>query len=187
MRVIAGKAKGHRLKPPEGMDIRPTSDRIKESIFNILQTAIIDAIIVDLFSGTGNLGIEALSRGAARAYFVDKSPNSIKIIKENLSKTQLTTGSEILAVDAITAIKKLNQIKINADIIFMDPPYNKDLVQTVLEEIDSNNILKSDGIVIVEHDKKDVLKAEIGQLICYRKKDFGNTSISFYHLREDRV
>ncbi|KAB3533126.1 16S rRNA (guanine(966)-N(2))-methyltransferase RsmD [Alkaliphilus serpentinus] len=185
MRVIAGKAKGHRLKPPEGLDVRPTSDRVKESIFNIIQLDVLDAIIVDLFSGTGNLGIEALSRGASKAYFVDKSPNSIKIIKENLLKTKLQDHSEILTSDAIAAIKKLMDGNIKVDIVFMDPPYCKDLIEPVLIEIEQSKILKHNSIIVVEHDKKDFIQEEIGQIICYRRKNFGNTSISFYHLRED--
>ncbi len=186
MRVISGKARGHKLKPPEGMDIRPTSDRVKESIFNIIQNYIMDSIVVDLFAGTGNLGIESLSRGAEKAYFVDQSRNSINIIKYNLEKTRLISSSEIITTDVLSGIRRLVGQGVKADVIFMDPPYNKGLITQTLDLIVENKLLKTSGIIVVEHDKNDDIPEEMTQLICTRKNNYGNTNISFYQLREDK-
>ncbi|SCY85170.1 16S rRNA (guanine(966)-N(2))-methyltransferase RsmD [Alkaliphilus peptidifermentans] len=185
MRIIAGKAKGHRLMPPKGIDIRPTSDRVKESIFNVLQATVIDSIVIDLFSGTGNLGIEALSRGAEKAYLVDQSPQSINVIEENLLKTRQTEFAEVIKSDAVSAIIKLTQIKVRADLIFMDPPYGKDLIIPTLEAISTNGLLKKEGIIVVEHDKDDPPPEVVSELVQYRSKKFGNTCVSFYRLREE--
>ncbi|WP_026476453.1 16S rRNA (guanine(966)-N(2))-methyltransferase RsmD [Alkaliphilus transvaalensis] len=185
MRVISGKARGHRLKPPEGMDVRPTSDRVKESVFNIIQDYLIDGIIVDLFAGTGNLGIESLSRGAQKAYFVDESRKSVEIIKYNLEKTRLKEGAEILTIDALSGIKRLAHQNVKADVIFMDPPYSRGLVSQALDLIAEHKLLKVDGIIVAEHDKNDEVPEGNQLLICTRRKDYGNTSISFYQLREE--
>jgi len=147
MRVISGIARGHRLKPPEGMDIRPTSDRVKESIFNIIQNYIIDGTVVDLFAGTGNLGIESLSRGAQKAYFVDQSRKSVEIIKYNLEKTRLISLAEIISADVSSGIKRIALKNIQADVIFMDPPYGKGLINKTINLIETNNLLKPSGLL----------------------------------------
>lgn len=185
MRVIAGKARGHRLKPPEGTDIRPTSDRVKESVFNIIQNHVVDGVVVDLFSGTGNLGIEALSRGATKAYFVDQSKKSIEIIKYNLEKTRLYQDAVVLNLEAVPGIVRLAGQQVKADLILMDPPYDKGLIEPTLESIFSNRLLRDQGMIVIEHDRNEKIQEEIHGLVCVRKKDYGNTSISFYQLRED--
>ncbi|KAB3535220.1 16S rRNA (guanine(966)-N(2))-methyltransferase RsmD [Alkaliphilus pronyensis] len=185
MRIIAGMAKGHTLKPPKGIDIRPTSDRVKESIFNILQYNINDSIIIDLYAGTGNLGIEALSRGAQKCYFVDQDSNSIEIIKENLKKTKLSEGAEIIKSDSKAAINGFKTKNIMADLIFMDPPYDKGLIIPTLEAIGFNNVLNKEGIIIIEHDKNDSPPEAVSNLVKFRSKSFGNTCVSFYQLREE--
>ncbi|MBM7615836.1 16S rRNA (guanine(966)-N(2))-methyltransferase RsmD [Alkaliphilus hydrothermalis] len=186
MRVISGKARGHRLKPPQGMDVRPTSDRVKESIFNIIQNYIIDSTVVDLFAGTGNLGIESLSRGAQRAYFVDQSRKSVETIKYNLEKTRLISSAEIISSDISSGIKRIAHKKVQADLIFMDPPYGKGLINSTLSLIVSTNLLKPSGLIVVEHDKNDEeILVDTEELTCIRKNNYGNTSISFYQLREE--
>src|SRR5690554_6539557 len=147
MRVISGKARGHALKAPKGLNTRPTTDRVKESLFNIIQTRLDESVVMDLFSGSGNLGIESLSRNADKAYFIDNNKNSIQIIKENLKKTSLINNSIVIQMDIISAVEKLSAEGVQADIIFMDPPYSKGFVLPVLEKIVSSHILKRDGIV----------------------------------------
>ncbi len=186
MRVIAGKARGHRLKSPEDMDIRPTSDRVKESVFNMIQSRLIDGVVVDLFSGTGNLGIEALSRGAKKVYFVDKSKKSTEIIRFNLEKTRLSEGAVIMNQDAVSGILKLVNQQVRADIILMDPPYGKGLLVPVMEAIVANGLLSRQGMIVVEHAREDTIKDEIRGLDNVRKKDYGNTSVSFYQMREEQ-
>ena len=185
MRVIAGKARGHKLISPEGMDVRPTSDRVKESMFNIIQKKLVDSVVVDFFSGTGNLGIEALSRGAAKAYFIDKSPNSIKIIRENLEKTRLDPFAEVINQESELAVNTLVAKKVQADVIFMDPPYLKGFEDLMLQRIAEYELLTSDGIIVIEHDKTTEIRDEIDKFTRYRRNDYGNTSVSFYCYREE--
>ena len=185
MRIIAGRFRGHKLIAPKNLNIRPTTDRIKESIFNIIQNHIYDSVVIYLFSGTGNLGIEALSRGATKVYFIDKNKESISIIKKNLEKIDSTNMSNIIHDNVISGIKKLSKDNVQANIIFMDPPYKKGLVENVLEHIDKSNILSSNGIIIVEEDSSEDLPENIGNLFIFRQKKYGNTSISFYKEREE--
>jgi len=185
MRVIAGKARGHKLISPEGMDVRPTSDRVKESMFNIIQVKLMDSIVVDFFSGTGNLGIEALSRGASKAYFIDKSPKSIRIIKDNLEKTRLNLLAEVINQDSEAAVITLAAKRVQADVIFMDPPYLKGFEELMLYRIAEHELLSKDGIIVLEHDKTTLLGNEIDKFTRYRRNDYGNTSVSFYCYKEE--
>lgn len=180
MRVIAGSLKGRRLKPPRGIETRPTTDRVKESIFSMIHTSITDSIIIDLFSGTGNLGIEALSRGAEKVFFVDKNKNSIKLIKENIESMGLKEKSEVLFCDALRAIKRLASLPNKFDIIFMDPPYSKGFIIPCMEAIDAERILNEDGFILIEHDLKDTLPNKVGRLTKRKEKKYGNTMISIY-------
>lgn len=138
-----------------------------------------------MFSGTGNLGIEALSRGAKKAYFIDSNQDSINIINKNLHRTNLYPMAEIIYADVISGINKLAIKNVQADIIFMDPPYKKDFPVNVLKHITEKNILSSLGIIIVEHDKDEDLPEKIEPLIKFRKKNYGSTGISFYEEREE--
>lgn len=176
MRIIAGSAKGHRLKSLEGMDTRPTQDRVKESVFNIIMNYISDCKVLDLFSGTGNLGIEALSRGARYAVLVDKNPACAKIIKDNLIHTKLEDKAKMVCEDVSSALRRLKGQQFN--LIFMDPPYSKGHIQPTLDVIFENNILASEGLVVVERSKKD----EIPQSQSYqvvREQTYGDTAVSF--------
>ncbi len=185
MRVISGKARGQALRAPEGLNTRPTTDRVKESIFNIIQTRLYDSIIIDLFAGSGNLGIESLSRNASKAYFIDNNKNSIESIKENLKKTKLENDSIVIQMDVVSAMKKLSLENVKANIIFLDPPYSKGFVAPILNEIVSLQLLDNDGIVIVEHKKTDEIPESIHNLQKYRTNHYGDIAVSFYELREE--
>ena len=151
MRVISGCARGHKLKSLEGTDTRPTLDRIKETLFNIIAPEITECNFLDLFSGSGAIGIEALSRGANTAVFVDSSYNCYEVIIENLEHTKLLlTKHRLLNQDIFDAIKELGNKSQKFDIIFIDPPYEGGYNQNVLEHIIKSNILNEDGLVIVE-------------------------------------
>ena len=141
MRVIAGKAKRINLVTPEGLDTRPTTDRIKETLFNMINQDLYDCNFLDLFSGSGGIGIEALSRGAKFCYFVENNNNAIKCIKENLSKTHFEQQGHILTQDVFNALTKLNSNNEVFDIIFMDPPYNKGLEKEVLNVLATSNLI----------------------------------------------
>ncbi len=150
MRVIAGKARRMTLRTCEGREIRPTTDRIKETLFNILQSDIYDSAFLDLFAGSGGIGIEALSRGAKEAVFVDNSKNALKCIEDNLKHTRLEENAVILPMDAAGAIRNLSRRGKYFDIVFMDPPYGHDMECPVLEALDGSGIIDSDSIIIIE-------------------------------------
>lgn len=148
MRVIAGTARSLPLKTPEGMDTRPTQDRIKETLFNILQNDVPGSVFVDLFSGSGGIGIEALSRGARKAYFIDNSPKCHACIHENLVFTKLADKSIILKQDVVTALTSIYEKEV--DIIFMDPPYDNGHEESVLALLQNMKYVTDDTLIIVE-------------------------------------
>ena len=160
MRVITGSARGRRLKTPEGMDIRPTTDNVKESVFNILQFDIEGRRVLDLFAGTGQLGIECLSRGAREAIFIDQNREAVKIVKENLKACGFT--APVLQQDALSYLRGCGKF----DLILVDPPYDAGLYDQVLETINSVDILSDGGIIICETRKE----IELPQMrLPYRK------------------
>lgn len=153
MRVIAGTARSLRLKTLEGMETRPTTDRIKETVFNMLQNDIQGSSFLDLFSGSGAIGIEALSRGARSAVFVDNNREAIKCIEENLNHTKFTNQARVISSESVTALRRMEG-KDHFDIIFMDPPYEKELEREVLECLLNSDILTEDTIIIIEASKE---------------------------------
>lgn len=182
MRVISGKVRGLKLNTPKNEDVRPTTDRVKESLFNIINPYMMESDVLDLFAGSGSLGIECLSRGANTATFVDVSKESIILIKSNIKKAKFEDQSFILNLDFKDAINKLKIQKKKFDVIFMDPPYYKDMFIDALNKVDESNLLDEDGIIIVEHDTKDVFPEQIQGLKKYRDKKYGNTTITFYKM-----
>jgi len=149
MRVIAGSARSLRLKTLDGMDTRPTTDRIKETLFNIISPSIFDSIFLDLFSGSGGIGIEALSRGAKEAVFVENNPKAMACIKENLKFTRLASRAMTVTTDVMDALYRLEGDKI-FDFIFMDPPYDRGLERKVLEYLSDSRLVYEDTVIIVE-------------------------------------
>lgn len=150
MRVIAGEARSLPLKAPQGLDTRPTTDRIKETLFNILQTRIPCGVFVDLCSGSGAIGIEAISRGARKAYFVDNGKEAAKCITDNLHFTRFEDRSVLLRQDVVSAISSIHEK--HADIIFMDPPYQAGLEEPVLTALSRAPYVDEETLVIVEAD-----------------------------------
>lgn len=148
MRVIAGTARSLPLKTPEGLDTRPTTDRIKETLFNMLQGDIPGCVFVDLFSGSGGIGIEALSRGARKAFFVENAPKAIACIEQNLSFTKMADRAIVLKQDACSALNNIYEKEV--DIIFMDPPYDGELEKGVLTYLRGMHYVTDDTIIIVE-------------------------------------
>ena len=158
MRIITGKVKGLILKTPKGLSTRPTSDRIKESVFSILNGMVDfeDKAILDLFAGTGALGLEAMSRGATQAVFVDFE--TVNIIKDNVNRAHFDDKSEIIRGDVFKVMKKFSNNQRQFDLIFCDPPYNKGLWQRALIGIDNLNLLNSEGLLIIEHGADESLE-----------------------------
>ncbi len=159
MRVITGTARGRKLKLPKGMDIRPTTDMVKESVFNIIQDRVPESRMLDLFAGTGQMGIEALSRGAREVVFVDMSPVAIKLVKENLTLSGLSDRGKVIRGDSLTYLKRGEKF----DIVFIDPPYETDLLEKALESVAAFDILNKNGIIICECKKEK----EIPQPSCW--------------------
>lgn len=184
MRVISGKARGLKLNTPKNEDVRPTTDRVKESLFNIINGYIIDGDVLDLFAGTGSLGIECLSRGANKCVFVDVNKTSIDIVKSNIKKARVEDNAEILNIDYKSAIERVKNKNYKFDIIFMDPPYYENMFIDSLKKIDESDILKDDGIIVVEHDTKQKFPESIGKLIKDRSKKYGNTTLTFYCMED---
>ncbi|BBF42057.1 ribosomal RNA small subunit methyltransferase D [Lachnospiraceae bacterium KM106-2] len=150
MRVIAGKARRLQLKTVESMAVRPTTDRIKETLFNMINTDVCDCLFLDLFAGSGAIGIEALSRGAKSVTFVEKDSLALSCIRENLKTTHLEEDAVIMAADVLSAINTLDKKQQAYDIIFMDPPYNKLLEKDVLEQLENSSVINEDTLIIVE-------------------------------------
>lgn len=184
MRVISGKVRGLKLNAPKNDDVRPTTDRVKESLFNMINSYMMDSDILDLFAGTGSLGIECLSRGANKCVFVDKSKESINIVKSNIKKARVENESIVLNLDFKSAISSLALKKEKFDVIFMDPPYYKNMFNDALLAVDEKELLKEDGIIVVEHDTVDKFPDNMGRLYKSREKKYGNTTITFYKLEE---
>lgn len=185
MRVISGLRKGHRLIAPKGITVRPTEDKIKESLFNILGYIDEDSIVLDAFGGSGSIGIEFLSRGAKTSYFVDKYIESINTIKENLKHTKLLENSNILKSDIFVALKSFGVNKIKFDYIYLDPPYRKDnLIHKLLESISFEDVLQEDGMIIIEHESELDLENNISEFIKFDYRKYGSKSLSFYKINK---
>jgi 16S rRNA (guanine(966)-N(2))-methyltransferase RsmD len=168
------------LETLDSNDVRPTSDRVKEAIFSILGGYLEGLTVLDLFSGSGNLGIESISRGALKAYFVDKSNNSLKTINQNIKKAGFLEFSKVVKSDAISFIKKKLYNDVKFDIIFLDPPYNDSVLNFVLNEIGKSDILKEKGFIIVEKDINHNLDKIYGNICEFKIKKYGKTNIVLY-------
>ena len=177
MRVISGTARSVPLLSREGLDTRPTADRVKEAVFNILQFEIEGRSVLDLFGGSGQLAIEALSRGAADAVIVDQSKDSISIIRQNLDKTKLASKAEVVCADYMDFLERTKK---RFDLVFLDPPYREKFLENALKRISEIDILKSGAIIICERPAEKALPdafATFGRVRDYR---YGRTGITVY-------
>ncbi len=179
MRVISGKSRGTKLNAPEGIETRPTVDRIKETLFNMITFDVPGCHFLDLFSGSGAIGIECLSRGAEKVVFVEKSPQAMACIRENLIKTHLLEEAILYPVDVVQAIDALEHKKETFDIIFLDPPYALEALETLLNKISSSTLLKESGYIILEHGTQYPL-GELNNLKCIKQKKYKTTTLSFF-------
>ncbi len=182
MRIITGKAKGKRLFTPGNLKIRPTSDKVREALFDVLGDLIINAYFLDLYAGTGAVAIEALSRGAKYAAIVEKNRAALKLIDNNLQHCGLADKAIVVAYDVKKALAKLSKYKLCYDIVYIDPPYKSDLLKDTLSLLVSNKLIKSQSIVIAEHPAKFDFECEKNNLFLYRQKKYGKTYLSFYRL-----
>ncbi len=177
MRVITGKARGVVLKTPDGMQTRPTTDRVKEALFSIIQFEIPGARVLDLFGGTGQLGIEALSRGAKSAVFVDQAENACRLIRENLKRARLEQDAHVVRSDYLSYLRTCRE---RFDMIFLDPPYAEVFLENSLKCIAEIDILQSDGIIITERPLGKELPWELDGFSRSRDYKYGNTLLTIY-------
>lgn len=180
MRVITGSAKGRRLKTADGMEVRPTSDKVKEAVFSAIQFDIINAKVLDLFSGSGQMGIEALSRGAAYAVFTDISKKSAAITKENLISTGLEKKARVINTDGTEFVKTTSD---TFDIAILDPPYRHGLIEDVLPFLP--DIMNDGGYIICEHEKELVLADSYKNLSVRKTYNYGKISVTVFSVKRE--
>ena len=185
MRVIAGKYRSRRLAAPEGMATRPTSDRLRETLFNVVAASVLGSVWLDLFAGSGAVGIEALSRGARMVYFAESSRRAAQTIRKNLAGLEIEEGFEVLERDAVAAIRLLEAQGVVCDFCFLDPPYRQmaDYERT-LGLLAGSHMLQPQSVVIAEHDKHFDPGESFGRLHRRRKLQQGDAVLSFYGREE---
>jgi 16S rRNA (guanine966-N2)-methyltransferase len=182
LRVISGEAGGIPLKSTKGSNTRPTTDRMKETLFNIIQKEVPGSKVLDLFAGSGALGIEALSRGSVCGVFVDKNVRSIQVIQENLANTGLLDRGKVFQTDYITALRKLGENQEKFHIIFLDPPYDQKFLMDAIQRIKDCQLLEKGGLIVVEKSLQE--SVSIDGVECVRKKIMGHSEILFLKIAE---
>ena len=181
MRVITGKARGMKLVSLEGTElIRPTADAVKEAMFSIIQFDVEDAVVLDLFAGSGQLGIEALSRGARKVYFVDSSPAAINVVRENLEHTKLADSAEVINSPNSAFLRSARE---KIDIALLDPPYGKKLIQRSLPAL--TEIMSRDGIIVCEHELDCRLPEEENGFVISKTYKYGKIALTVYRRRPE--
>ena len=175
MRIVSGSARGRRLITPDGMDIRPTTDKVKEALFSIIQFEIAGRRVLDLFAGTAQLGLESVSRGAAYACFVDSSIKAMTLIKKNIEITGFADKCKTVCGDAFSFLENTNEI---FDIVFLDPPYEKDMCAKAASLLP--RVLSDSALVICETRPEELLPSEIGALVVYRNYFYANIRLTVY-------
>lgn len=181
MKVISGILKGRNI---EGYNIdgtRPTMDRVKESLFGMIQDYIKDSIVLDLFAGSGQLGIETISNGAKLCYFIDNNNEVIKTLNKNITNLKIKDYSKIILSDWKKFLNDSSNSNIKFDLIFVDPPYDYDVYEKILEKVSTLNLLNKDGLIILEHHNLK-LKDKYNNLTLYKQKKYGNKSVNIYKI-----
>jgi 16S rRNA (guanine966-N2)-methyltransferase len=186
MRIIAGALRGRRIEAPEGLATRPTSDRLRETLFNVLAPRIQGAAFLDLYAGSGAVGVEALSRGARQVIFVERAPAALKVLRTNLEQLGLTSGYRVRAERAASFLRGPRADAMEFDLVFLDPPYDEDAeYETALGLLggDASRHLAGGAVAIAEHRRKQKLKDEYGTLKRTRLLEQGDAALSFYEAR----
>ncbi len=179
MRIIAGQLRGKTLRSVKGMATRPTSDRVRESLFNILSYRIRGANVLDLFAGTGALGIEALSRGAKSAVFVDESKDALSVIRRNLEDCKLMEKARIIRWNIARNLNCLTAYEKQFDLVFMDPPYHSGLIGPALAHLNTENCLADSACLVIEHDISETISDNICDFYLADQRKYGRTFVSF--------
>lgn len=184
MRVITGTAKGRRLQSLKGQRTRPTADRVKESMFAILGQQATAGWFLDLYAGSGAIGIEALSRGAPGAIFIDSSPAATQVIRANLKRVELLDKAEVYTTDVFRGLAALSSRNMEFGCIFLDPPYGQDKVQSTLVAVSRIQLIADNALVIAEHHRDETVPEKVDGLARVRIQRYGDTVLSFFHRQE---
>lgn len=185
MRIIAGIAKGRKLLSPDGLNTRPTLDRIKQSIFNIIQLRTPGSRVLDAFAGTGSLGLEAVSRGAKSCYLIDGNKDTFEKLKGNVQNLKFEDKCTIFNIDSYDALKNFGENNLIFDIIFIDPPYSKDMIPPAVEIITHGNLLEKDGIIVTKIRSNEEIYKGNGKIILTDVRKYGNTKVCLYKHGEE--
>lgn len=185
MRVIAGTAKKRRLKSPGRLPVRPTADRVKESLFNIIGSRLPDSFFADLYAGTGGVGIEALSRGAAKVLFVERDARVVRVLKDNLAITGLGANAELVLGDVRAALDTAVRKQNSFDIVFADPPYRQGLAADVLNILNKCPVLHLNGIIVLEIGADEDMPGQAGIYQLWRRVKYGDTALVFYRFLQN--
>lgn len=185
MRVISGEAKGRPLKAVPGTGTRPTTDKVKEAIFSMIGPYFDGGTVLDLFAGTGGLGIEALSRGMEQAVFVDADRRAIETIRQNVRAARMEQRAEIYRNDALQALRALGKRSRHFDLIFLDPPYRMKNVPELLQCMEEHGIARSAATVVVEHDSSLAYPERIGSFVLRKQAKYGETAVSIYDFESE--
>ena len=181
MKVISGILKGRNIDGYNIDGTRPTMDRVKESLFATIQNNLKDSIVLDLFAGSGQLGIEAISNGAKTCYFIDNNKEVIKILNKNISNLNIKSSSKVILSDWKKSLNKFANQSLKFDLIFVDPPYDYNVYEKILEKVSSLNLLTENGLIILEHSNLK-FKEIYDNLILYKEKKYGSKSINIYKM-----
>lgn len=184
VRIIAGKARGRKLIPPATMETRPTLDRVKESMFSMIQNYIPDAVVVDVFAGTGSLGLEAASRGAKEVYLVDRSKDAFSLLKQNIENLKFEDTCYALNKDSYEALRYLSDRNKLFDVIFVDPPYCREMIPEAIKIIYDKKILSKDGIIVTKIDSIEEIYEGYEEISLIKSRKYGNTTICLYKYEE---
>lgn len=180
MRIIAGQLRGRRLRAPDGNSTRPTSDRVREALFNIISARVPGSRFLDLCAGSGAVGLEAISRGADSAVFIDQSRRALEQIEENVEQLGVGERARIVGKDALSAMRALDAQGDRFDIVYVDPPYAAGLYRPLLRLLGHSNLVAPEGLVVVELRSRDSLPDETGSLRHYRDVRYGDTTLAFF-------
>ncbi|WP_110112945.1 16S rRNA (guanine(966)-N(2))-methyltransferase RsmD [Bacillus sp. CGMCC 1.16541] len=187
MRVVSGNVKGRMLKAVPGMTTRPTTDKVKEAIFNIIGPYFNGGLALDLFAGSGGLGIEALSRGMDKAIFVDRDGKAIQTIKSNLESCQFESQAEVYRNDAERALKAIIKREVQVDLILLDPPYKAQKLKALIETISEHRLLSETGVIVAEHSNDVTLPNEIGLFERVKEETYGVIAVCIYKYKQSSL
>lgn len=185
MRIISGSAKGRKILSPKSGITRPTLDRIKESMFDMIQNRVYGSKVLDVFAGTGSLGLESASRGATECYLIDRSDETYPLLRENIINLKFEDICKSFNMDSYEALRNFGKKSFVFDLIFIDPPYAKEMIPPAIDIIQQEGLLHKEGLIVTKIDSKEEIYEGTDKIVLTRYKKYGNTTVCFYQFKED--